>query len=169
MPGQPRQSSIAPEEENPLATARDGAGPRCGTAPHGASAREVFQFLRRSLEVVRHEMGLSVKLQGEMAERISHHAVALMPGLSDERTGEVTGLMTALQNDDRIRQRHEGLVAVLNTLIEVLQETEHADAPASCAALNTEIAIQERWVKRLLESQSLEELEKSFARGLAAD
>lgn len=110
-----------------------------------------------------------MKLQGEMAERISQHTIALLTSLSGQNASDATALLTALQSDDRIRQRHEGLVAVLGTLVEVLQETDGNANPESRIASDAANASRQRWVARLLDSQSLEELEKSFARGLAAD
>ena len=133
------------------------------------SGPQVIDFLRQTLDVVRSELERSVKLQGEMAERISQHTISLVTAFPEQGANDATAILTALQSDDRIRQRHEGLVAALSTLAEVLEETANNEAPESSVALSAGNAIRRRWISRLLASQCLEELEESFARRLDAD
>ena len=139
------------------------------TQAAGPSERQVIDFLRQTLGIIKSELEHSLSLQGEMAERISQHTIALVTKSPEQCANDATAILTALQSDDRIRQRHEGLIAVVNTLVEVIQETADDATSDPCVALNVGDASRQRWIARILASQSLEELETSFARELTTD
>ncbi len=73
-------------------------------------------------------------------------------------------MISALQNDDRIRQRIEGLVSSLSVMLSTMEELEAPGRQATAEGSNSRARpIKDCWARALLDSQCLDELTQSFA------
>ena len=130
------------------------------------SQTELTSFLRAGLKTVVEELGHTNDMRAEMASVLSLNlmtmAVAPDPASASEKINTMIG---ALQSDDRIRQRLEGLAGSLLVMLSTMEEAERAahrnahgpEAPAR--------PFKDSWVRALLDSQCLDELSQSFSAG----
>ena len=111
--------------------------------------------------MVRGELQRSLALQKEIADQALAHTTALASHLEGQAASNVLGLMMALQSEDRLRQRHEGLLEILGSLVQ-MTEARSEQAAGSCQD-------QAYWESKLLAGQTLEELKESVKTVLSSE
>ncbi|MGF1476622.1 MAG: hypothetical protein ACFB6S_13765 [Geminicoccaceae bacterium] len=141
-----------------------GEGP---PAPEKIGHLEMIALLRPALETLHGEMQRSLSLQDELAQNLSRHTTALAPHCSQETIGDVHGLMVALQGEDRLRQRHEGVIELVSTLLTVIGNAAASLDAGANASVAQENDRRNRWVSELVDGQKLEELKESLHRAFA--
>ena len=159
IPG-PNQSASGSIPANELLKAANGA-----IVPE--SLTELTSFLRAGLKTVVEELGRTNDMRAEMASVLSLNLMTMATAPDPAGAGEkIATMIGALQNDDRIRQRLEGLAGSLLVMLSAMEEVEqatHQDAHGPEAPARP---FKDSWARALLDSQCLDELSQSFAAGL---
>ena len=133
----------------------------------GLTADEILQltgFVIAGLETAVEEIDRTLELQQTMAGDLSNHAMTLFAaGLPQEAMGSVSGIIAALQADDRLRQRQSNLAIALGVLAEAAREMEtKATLPGN--GDGTAALLPDRWVSQALSQLTMEEVKSRFAK-----
>ena len=133
----------------------------------GLTADEILQltgFVIAGLETAVEEIDRTLELQQVMASDLSNHAMALFAaGLPQEAMGSVSGIIAALQADDRLRQRQSNLAIALGVLLSAAREMQ-AKAAQPSDGDGTATLLPDRWVSQALTQLTMEEVKARFAK-----
>ncbi len=145
----------------------DPANEQADGTSDGLTADEILQltsFVIAGLETAVEEIDRTLELQQVMASDLSNHAMTLFAsGLPQEAMGSVSGIIAALQADDRLRQRQSNLAIALGVLLEATQEME-AKAALPNGGDGTATLLPDRWVSQALSQLTMEEVKSRFAK-----
>ena len=128
------------------------------------SLTELTSFLRAGLKTVVEELGRTNDMRAEMASVLSLNLMTMAAAPDPASAGErINTMIGALQSDDRIRQRLEGLAGSLLVMLSAMDEVEQATHRDTHGPVAPARPIRDGWGRALLDSQCLDELSRSFA------
>ena len=128
------------------------------------SLTDLTSFLHVGLKTVVEELGRTNDMRAEMASVLSVNLMTMAAAPDPAATGEkISTMIGALQNDDRIRQRLEGLARSLQVMLSAMDEVEQAARQGDDGPEAPDRPIRDSWARALLDSQCLDELSQSFA------
>lgn len=130
---------------------------------------ELCRFLQQGLTDAQQALGQTLALQQTMMDVISHHVTHLDGGGDEGRSGPESeamfALVTAMQSDDLMRQRHENLGQALSAMATAVREAlEVAETDARMG--QSAAGLRRRWVDTLLQTLTLDEMRQGFEQEL---
>ena len=128
---------------------------------------ELAVFLRACLETTTRELYRTNGLRDTMVRELSGRTMALSFSPDGPQAREhLSAMITALQQDDRIRQRLDALAETLSIMSSMLDGVTDADRQNAGNGEFTGREFEESWVNAVLDNHNLDELRQSFAEGL---
>lgn len=127
---------------------------------------EFCDFLQDGLADAQRVLGNTLVVQQAMMDVISRHVLRLSGGRQPIlEPDDMLEIITALQSDDLMRQRHENLARALAVMLEAAQDARTLAETVQEQRISA-TALRHRWTADLMEALTLDEIRQEFGQNL---